>query len=103
MDDQDLKSTSVMIAGRSYPLKIQSSDEAEIRDIVKEVNEKVMAFSTTYTKKDKQDCMAMVLLTYAVDLHKLQKEGNSGLAASEEVSESILNLEGLLDNLLRSK
>jgi len=103
MDDQELKSTSVMIAGRSYPLKIQSSDEAKIRDIVKEVNEKVMAFSTTYTKKDKQDCMAMVLLTYAVDLHKLQKEENSGLAASEEVTDKMQGIESLLDNLLQPK
>ena len=72
MEEKDTTNITVLIAGRPYPLKIKAGDEAAIRKIVKEVNEKVNRFQLTYTKKDKQDCLSMALLTYAVDLHKTQ-------------------------------
>ena len=101
MDDKALVSTTVMIAGRSYPLKIQPSDEPTIKQIVKEVNEKVNSFSTAYTKKDKQDCLAMVLLTYAVDLHKANKEPIVNNGEDSALAENIHQLESLLDTLLQ--
>jgi len=101
MDDKGLISTSVMISGRSYPLKISASDEPTIKKIVKEVNEKVNSFSTAYTKKDKQDCLAMVLLTYAVDLHKSKKEPNADQSQDPGISNSIHQLESLIDTLLQ--
>ena len=103
MDDKTLVSTTVMIAGRSYPLKIQPSDEPTIKKIVKEVNEKVNSFSTAYTKKDKQDCLAMVLLTYAVDLHKSKKETTvvEDTSADSDLANNIHQLESLLDTLLQ--
>jgi cell division protein ZapA len=67
------KSINVMIAGRSYPLKIRESDETAIKEIAEEVNEKIKKFQLTYKNKDKQDCLSMALLTYAVDLYKLTK------------------------------
>lgn len=101
MDDKGLISTTVMISGRSYPLKISASDEPTIKKIVKEVNEKVNSFSTAYTKKDKQDCLAMVLLTYAVDLHKSKKEPATDTPQDSGISDSIHQLESLLDTLLQ--
>lgn len=73
MDDQETKNITVVIAGRPYPLKIKGEDEAAIRRIVKEVNDKINQFQLTYTRKDKQDCLSMALLTYAVDLFKEQQ------------------------------
>jgi len=61
---------TVLIAGRPYPLKIKEQDEPSVRDIVKELNEKINSFQLKYTQKDKQDCLAMVLLTYGVELNK---------------------------------
>lgn len=63
---------TVLIAGRPYPLKIKDGDESVIRRIVKEVNDKIALFQNTYPRKDRQDWLAMVLLTYAVDVHKAQ-------------------------------
>ena len=63
---------TVLIAGRPYPLKIKDGDEPVIRRIVKEVNDKIALFQNTYPRKDRQDWLAMVLLTYAVDVHKAQ-------------------------------
>ncbi len=63
---------TVLIAGRPYPLKIKDGDEPVIRRIVKEVNDKIALFQNTYPRKDRQDWLTMVLLTYAVDVHKAQ-------------------------------
>jgi cell division protein ZapA len=73
MEEQETKQITVVIAGRPYPLKIQVEDEAAIRRIVKEVNEKINRFQLTYTDKDKQDCLSMAVLTYAVDHFKAQQ------------------------------
>ncbi len=96
VQDKETKNITVLIAGRPYPLKIEASDEPAIRKIVKEVNEKINRFQLTYTNKDKQDCLSMALLTYAVDLHKAKQSSAEGISLSSKLS----NLDALLDKLL---
>ena len=97
MDNPEFSHITVVIAGRPYPLKVQADDEAAIRKIVKEVNERVNTFQLTYTQKDKQDCLAMALLTYAVDLFKSsQSEDSQALVAAK-----ISRVDTLLDELLK--
>lgn len=93
MEDQDFKHITVVIAGRPYPLKIKGEDEAPIRRIVKEVNEKINRFQLTYTDKDKQDCLSMAVLTYAVDLFKSQQSTppDTRLHAKIEQIDALLN------------
>ncbi len=98
MDGKELVNITVLIAGRPYPLKIKSTDEPAIRQIVKEVNEKINHFQLTYNKKDKQDCLSMALLTYAVDLHKAQQENETSDEA--DLSARIEQLDSLVDSLL---
>ncbi len=86
---------TVVIAGRPYPLRVSTQEEAAIRRIVKEVNEKVSHFQMTYTDRDKQDCLSMVALTYAVELYKMQQQ------ASTEVPEGVASRLSELDDLLR--
>ncbi len=90
---QELKSITVIVAGRPLPLKVKSEDEESIRKLVKEINEKVNRFQITYPQKDKQDCLSMALLTYAVDLHKLQH----GSMAHDVLSTKLTQLESLID------
>lgn len=90
------KHITVLIAGRPYPLKINAEDEPRIRQVVKEVNDKINRFQLTYTNKDKQDCLAMALLTYAVDLHKTTLTQNDGHSLSAQLTQ----MEDLLDQLL---
>lgn len=96
MEGQDSKSITVIIAGRPYPLKIKAEDEPAIRRIVKEVNEKINRFQLTYTNKDKQDCLAMAMLTYAVDLHKAQQATTS----DTNLSAKLAKLDEFLDQLV---
>jgi len=96
MDDQETKNITVVIAGRPYPLKIKGEDEPAIRKIVKEVNEKINKFQLTYTRKDKQDCLSMALLTYAVDLFKAQQNETRDTIIASRLSQ----LDHLLDALV---
>ena len=98
MEGKDLVNITVLIAGRPYPLKVKSTDEPAIRQIVKEVNEKINHFQLTYNKKDKQDCLSMALLTFAVDLHKSQQEAE--VSEEAELTTRIQQLDELVDSFL---
>ena len=96
MAGPETQSITIVIGGRPYPLKIKTEDEESIRKIVKEVNDKINRFQLTYTNKDKQDCLAMALLTYAVDLHKLQHTTRT----DQDLSSKLAKLDELLDQLV---
>ncbi len=97
MEELDSKQLTVTIAGRPYPLKIKVNDEPVIRRIVKEVNEKVNKFQLAYPNREKQDCLAMALLAYAVDLHKTSSQPAS---SSPELSDKLSRIQALLDEAL---
>ena len=99
MEEQNNRQITVLIAGRPYPLKIKQSDEPTIRKIVKEINDKINKFQLTYASKDKQDCLSMAILTYAVDLHKFLQADQSKLP-DPEVDQKISQIDELLDKLL---
>lgn len=78
-------------------MKIKANDEPVIRQIVKEVNEKVNKFQLTYSNREKQDCLAMALLAYAVDLHKATSQVS---ASSPDLSDKLTRIESLLDEVM---
>ncbi len=88
---------TVLIASRPYPLKIKAGDEAVIRRIVSEVNDTITLFQNTYSAKDRQDCVAMALLTYAVDLHKAQSKPSLNDTA---LNDRLYRLENLVTSAL---
>ncbi len=91
----NIKNITILIAGRPYPLKIKENDEHVVRKIAKELNEMVNRFQLKYANKDKQDCLAMALLTYAVDLQKAKKE-----VTSQEVDDKLDSLDKFLEHLI---
>lgn len=97
--EKETLNITVLIAGRPYPLKIEASEEGDIRKVVKTINEKINKFQSTYTYKDKQDCLAMTLLTYAVELQKNAKE----VTENKELSDSLDQIDELLTNILKKK
>lgn len=98
MEGQETKHITVTIAGRPYPLKIKAEDEDVIRKVVKDVNEKINRFQLTYTNKDKQDCMAMAILTYAIDFQKSKQLLDT--AQDTKLSEKLSQLDAFLSQLL---
>lgn len=96
MEETENISITVHIAGRAYPLKVKESDANIIKGIADKVNEKVNFFQRTYTNRDKQDCISMALLTYAVDMHRLQEQTNDS-----KISEKVEKLDKLLEELIQ--
>ncbi len=90
-----MKSITVLIASRPYPLRIKEEDEKRIKGIVKDINDKISKFQLTYAQKDKQDCLAMALLTYAVDLQKQREQTEDSL-----IMRHLEQIEALVDSAI---
>ena len=95
MEGKETKSIQVYIAGRSYPLKVNEEDAAAIMKIAEDVNDKIQYFQRTHSNRDKQDCLSMALLTYAVDLYKARLTNTEG-----QMTDRLGKLDELLTTLL---
>lgn len=98
----ETKQITVLIGGRPYSLKIQATDEASITRIVQEINTKIDDFQVTYPHREQKDCMALSLLSYAIDLYKCsQNKSESVSAKSPEVQADLAKIDTLLDKILK--
>ena len=61
---------NIIVADRSYRLKIDPADEEMVRKTMKLINEKVIEFKTNFAGKDMQDYVSMVLLWFATEQQK---------------------------------
>jgi cell division protein ZapA (FtsZ GTPase activity inhibitor) len=90
-----MKTLQVMIEGRTYPLKVNEEDAASMLKIVEEVNESLKSLHVSYPQKDRQDCMAMALLTYAVKLYESRAD-----SLSPDIQEKLEVMDRLLDEVM---
>jgi cell division protein ZapA (FtsZ GTPase activity inhibitor) len=84
---------TLVIADRSYRVKVQPEDEEILRKTVKAINDKIIEFKTQFAGKDMQDYIAMVLIWFAT-------EENAGAVAELEnttFSDKLNSLERMLD------
>lgn len=86
-------SIKVMIANRVYPLTVDASEEAQVREAAQLVTEKVKLYEKSFAVKDKQDLLAMAALDYATTTLKNE-------AKSEDVGSSVQQRLSELDNLV---
>lgn len=73
-----------------YPLKVHRLEEEKVRQAAKNINDKVIEYQKLYAGRDKQDFLAMIALTLAVD--NQNKESATDRFMSEEVLQKDLNL-----------
>src|SRR4051794_23774445 len=95
MSDQ-LIPINIVVADRSYRLKIDPEDEEMVRKTLKTINEKIIDYKTNFAGKDMQDYVSMVLLWYATEQQKPTPE----LTSQFESQEKLNKLEELLDKAL---
>lgn len=62
----ELKKLTIVIAGRSFPVKVNKEEERLLPLIEKDLNDQIRKMQLTYTDRDIQDCLSMVLLTQAI-------------------------------------
>lgn len=94
----ELIPVTVLIADRSYRLKIQPEDEEVLRKTVKMINEKIIEYKTQFAGKDIQDYIAMVLLWFATE----QNSTATQQMEKDNISSQLETLERLLENHLKT-
>jgi cell division protein ZapA (FtsZ GTPase activity inhibitor) len=87
----ELLAINIVIADRTYRLKINRQDEETVRKTVKLINDKIVEFKTSFAGKDMQDYISMALLWFATqfqhttaDYHK-EAEVKAQLQAIEKL------------------
>ncbi len=86
----ELININVLIFDRVYPLKIHRNEEEKVRQAAKNINDKVIEYQKLYAGRDKQDFLAMIALTLAVDSQN--KESAPNRFVSKEALHKELNL-----------
>lgn len=87
---------NVLIADRTYRVKINPKDEEVIRKTSKTINDKLVEFKTAFAGKDMQDYIAMVLLWFATE----QNAAISNQVNLDNVSSRLQTLEKMMDGAL---
>ena len=93
---EELIPINVVIADRSYRLKVEPKDEEMVRKTVKLINEKVLEFKNKFAGKDTQDYVSMVLLWFATE----QTKSTSDIIQQQDTTTKLASLETLLDKML---
>lgn len=93
---KELIPVNIVIAERTYRLKIDPADEETVRKTVKLINEKIYEFKSSFAGKDMQDYVAMVLLWYATEQTKASKDNFT----VKDTTEKLSSLEAMLDKTL---
>ena len=89
----------VSIAGRLYPVRVNSQNEEEgMRKAAKKINDLIAVFEKSYAVNDKQDVLAMCAFQFAsvMEVNAINQE--------EEINEAktkLKSLEALLDTHLK--
>ncbi|GAB4094198.1 cell division protein ZapA [Flaviaesturariibacter terrae] len=92
----DLIPINLLIADRTYRIKIQPKDEAVVRHTAKTINDKLLEFKTAFAGKDMQDYLAMVLIWFATQQNASIAQGMDDSALQEKLAA----LEKILDGAL---
>lgn len=90
----DLIPLNLLIADRTYRVRVAPKDEEVVRKTVKTINDKILEFKTAFAGKDLQDYIAMVLVWFATE----QNGAISNQVNLDNVSSRLHTLEKLIDS-----
>ncbi len=93
---QDLITINIVIADRSYRLKINKSQEELIRKTCKIINDKIIEFKSSLAGRDMQDYVAMALVWFASD----QRQQSNDLIRLSEMMQTVQQMEATAEKLL---
>jgi len=92
----ELIPVNILIADRSYRLKIEAGDEEMVRKTAALINDKITEFKTHFAGKDMQDYVSMVLLWFATE----QNQSGIDIVKWDEVAARLASLEKMVDKAL---
>ncbi|MXO34663.1 cell division protein ZapA [Apibacter sp. B3889] len=77
---------NIRVAGRNYPLVVQSEEEEILRIAAKKIEKYISTFEKNYNISEKQDALAMAALQLASELENILRE------KSQEQNEILLKI-----------
>lgn len=89
---------NLLIADRTYRVRIDPKDEEVVRKTTKLINDKILEFKTAFAGKDLQDYIAMVLVWFATE----QNAAITNQVNLDNVSSRLDTLEKIIDGALPS-
>jgi cell division protein ZapA (FtsZ GTPase activity inhibitor) len=92
----ELIPANIVIADRTYRLKIDADEEEIVRKTGKIINEKIMEFRNEFAGKDMQDYVSMALLWFATEQNKAGAE----MIKLKETAEKLSSFENYLDKVI---
>ena len=95
----ELIPVNLLIADRTYRVKINPKDEEVVRKTAKIINDKIVEYKTYFAGNDMQDYIAMVLVWFATE----QNAAISNEVNMDNVSSRLQTLEKMIDNALESE
>jgi hypothetical protein len=90
---EELIPLNLVIADRTYRIKINPKDEEVVRRTAKTINDKLIEYKTVFAGKDMQDYIAMVLVWFATE----QNAAISNEVNLDNVSSRLNTLEKMID------
>jgi len=93
----ELIPVTIIIADRSYRLRILPKDEEVLRKTVKTIHEKIIEFKTEFAGKDMQDYVAMVLIWFATE----QNAAITQQVDKDNITSQLDTIEHMLENQLK--
>lgn len=93
---EELIPLTLLIADRTYRVRINPKDEEVVRKTTKTINDKIVEFKTQFAGKDMQDYIAMVLVWFATE----QNASISNQVNLDNVSSRLQTIEKLIDGAL---
>jgi len=95
----ELIPVTILIADRTYRLKIHPKDEEMLRKTVKTINEKIIEYKTQFAGKDMQDYVSMVLLWFATE----QNTTTAQQMEKDAITDQLDSIERMLENQLKKE
>ena len=93
----ELLPVNILIADRSYRLKVEAADEEMVRKTAILINDKITEFKTLFAGKDMQDYVSMVLLWFATE----QNQSSIDRVKWEEAAAKLASLEKMVDKAIQ--
>lgn len=90
---------NIVIADRTYRIKIKPHDEEVVRKVVKVINDKIIDFKTQFSGKDMQDYVAMVLVWYAT--LQANQPAPANIFQTDDTVVKLQSIEDMLDKFLK--
>lgn len=91
----ELIAATIVIGDRNYRIKMNPRDEEVVRRTVKNINEKIVEYKTSFAGKDMQDYIAMVLIWLATE-----QTAQTEAAHLQDLTEKLTAIEKAIDSQL---